>query len=78
MKVGVKIMPLKEILDSQGRAVEKLFDQHGKKVNQVRVDRYVELDLPVTTQEQAMTQAKDLAQFVLCNPLTEKFENEIQ
>ncbi len=78
MKVGVKIMPLKEILDSQGRAVEKLFDQHGKKVNQVRVGRYVELDLPVTTQEQAMTQAKDLAQFVLCNPLTEKFEIEIQ
>jgi phosphoribosylformylglycinamidine synthase subunit PurS len=78
MIVGVKIMPLKEILDSQGRAVEKIFDQHGKKVNQVRVGRYVELDLPATSQEQAFSQAKDLAQFALCNPLIEKFEIEIK
>lgn len=78
MIVGVKIMPLKEILDSQGRAVEKIFDQHGKKVNHVRVGRYVELDLPANSQEQAFAQAKELAQFALCNPLIEKFEIEMK
>lgn len=77
MKVGVRIMPLNEVLDTQGRAVEKLFEQNGKKVESVRIGRYVELELTTNSKDEAIQQAKDLAQFVLCNSLIEKFEIEL-
>ena len=70
-------MPLSEILDTQGRAVEKMFLQQGKKVEQVRVGRYVELDLPTTDKDKALSLAKELSEFVLCNPLIEKFEVQV-
>ena len=31
MKIGIKIMPRLEVLDTQGRAVEKTLEQHGRK-----------------------------------------------
>ncbi len=77
MKVGVKIMPRNELLDSQGRAVQKLFTDHGKNVEHVRVGRFVELELSATNRDEALKQAKDMADFVLHNPLIENYELEI-
>ena len=77
MKVGVKIMPLKEILDTQGRDVEKIFKPHGKAIEQVRVGRFVELDLPTANKDEALKKAKEMADFVLCNPLIESYQLEV-
>lgn len=77
MKIGVKILPKKEVLDTQGRAVEKTLTQHGRKIDAVKVGKYVVLDLPTSDQEQALKQAKEMAQFVLHNPLIETFELEV-
>jgi phosphoribosylformylglycinamidine synthase PurS subunit len=77
MKVGVKILPRTEVLDSQGRAVEKTLSHHGKKLNGVRVGKYVQLEVPAETPEQALAQAKEIAEFVLYNPLIESYELEI-
>ena len=77
MIVGVKILPRKEVLDTQGRAVEDTLKAHGKAVQACRVGKYVRLDLSVQTREQALNKAKEIAEFVLCNPLIETFELEI-
>ncbi|HVK60628.1 MAG TPA: phosphoribosylformylglycinamidine synthase subunit PurS [Bdellovibrionales bacterium] len=76
MKIGVKVMPRNEVLDTQGRAVEGTLRNHGKKVTACQVGRYVILDLPETDGERALAQAKEMAQMVLHNPLIETFELE--
>lgn len=77
MKIGVKIMPREVVLDTQGRAVEKILAQHGRQVSSCRVGRYVQLDLEENTKETALAKAKDLAEFVLHNPLIEQYELEV-
>lgn len=76
MKIGVKVMPRKEVLDTQGRAVENTLRQNGQKLTACQVGRYVVLDLPEQDAEAAMQRAKQMAEFVLYNPLIETFELE--
>lgn len=76
MKIGVKVMPRKEVLDTQGRAVENTLRQTGRKLNACMVGRYVILDLPDVDREKALSSAKEMAEAVLHNPLIETFELE--
>jgi phosphoribosylformylglycinamidine synthase PurS subunit len=77
MKIGVKVMPRKEVLDTQGRAVENTLRQNGRKLTTCQVGRYVVLDLPEADKALAMAQAKEMAESVLHNPLIESFELEV-
>ena len=77
MKIGVKILPKNEVLDSQGRAVEGTLKNHGRAVNHCRVGKYVQLDLAETDEAQAMKKAKEITEFVLYNPLIETYELEV-
>lgn len=76
MKIGVKVMPRREVLDTQGRAVENTLRQNGQKLNSCQVGRYVVLDIPANDAESALAQAKEMAELVLHNPLIETFELE--
>jgi phosphoribosylformylglycinamidine synthase len=76
MKIGVKVMPRKEVLDTQGRAVEKTLRHNGREIQSCTVGRYVILDLPESDKAKALAQAKEMAEFVLHNPLIETFELE--
>jgi phosphoribosylformylglycinamidine (FGAM) synthase PurS component len=76
MKIGVKVMPRKEVLDTQGRAVENTLRHNGREINACTVGRYVILDLPESDKSKALAQAKEMAEFVLHNPLIETFELE--
>lgn len=77
MKIGVKILPRKEVLDTQGRAVQRTLQQNGKALNTCRVGKYIQLDVDAKDQEQALAQAKEIAEFVLYNPLIETYELEV-
>ena len=76
MRIGVKVMPRKEVLDTQGRAVENTVRQNGRNLNACQVGRYVILDLPEANPERAMEQAREMAETVLYNPLIETYELE--
>lgn len=76
MRIGVKVMPRKEVLDTQGRAVENTLRENGRDLNSCQVGRYVVLDLPETEPQKAMAKAKEMAELVLYNPLIETFELE--
>ncbi len=77
MKVGVKILPKSEVLDSQGRAVAKILNAHGKKLENCRVGRYVVLEVEESDKNKAIAKAQEMAEFVLYNPLIETFELEV-
>jgi len=72
-KIGVKIMPREVILDTQGRAIEQTLKLNQLSANQVRVGRYVELELE-GDEKTALAEADKIARFVLYNPLIETFE----
>lgn len=76
MRIGVKVMPRKEILDTQGRAVEHILRENGQNLKACTVGRYIVLDLPDSSKEAALAQAKKMAETVLYNPLLETFELE--
>jgi phosphoribosylformylglycinamidine (FGAM) synthase PurS component len=76
MKIGVKVMPRKEVLDTQGRAVENTLKSHGQKLTACQVGRYIVLDIPETVDAKALQCAREMAELVLHNPLLETFELE--
>ena len=76
--VGIKILPRTEVLDSQGRAVEKTLSHHGfDSLKACRVGKYVTLQVQSENEDQALKDAEKIAEFVLYNPLIENFEMEI-
>lgn len=77
VKVGVKIVPRKEVLDTQGRAVEKILNHHDMKVKSCRVGRYVELDIDDNNKDAALKKAKTIIEFVLYNNLIEDYTMEV-
>lgn len=77
MKIGVRILPRLEVLDTQGRAVERTLRQNGKDVAECRVGKFVQLDLGDLSQEEALAKAKELTEFILYNPLIESYELEV-
>ena len=76
MKIMVKVMPRKEVLDSQGRAVEETLQRMGFKMDQVRVGKCIELELN-GSKEEALNEAKKIAEKVLHNPLIENYEIQV-
>ena len=77
MKVGIRVMPKLEVLDSQGRAVEQTLKTNGKEIDQCRVGKYIELDISEPDKDKAIAKAHEIAEFVLCNPLIENYEVEV-
>jgi phosphoribosylformylglycinamidine synthase len=74
MKIGVKVLPKKDVLDSEGRAVERTLKQHGKDLVSLRVGKYIELEINESSKEKALLKAQEITEFVLYNPLTETYE----
>ena len=78
MKVGVRILPREEVLDTQGRAVERMLQQNGQPVTSCRVGKYIELDIDAANQAEAEKKVKEVAEYVLYNPLVESYEVEVR
>ena len=71
MRVRVLVRPKQGILDPQGQAVERALPALGfKGVENVRIGRMVELDVPNPDEVEAMCEK------LLANPLVEDFEVE--
>lgn len=74
MKFGIKVMPREVILDSQGRAVEKVLKESDFKIDQCRIGKYIEINLPLTDEANALSEVKKMAESMLYNPLIETYE----
>lgn len=72
--VEIKIMPLKELLDPQGKAVLGGLANLGiKSINDVRIGKHIQLNLEADSAEDAKSIAQEAAQKLLANPVMEEF-----
>lgn len=75
--VEIKVMPLKELLDPQGKAVLGGLGNLGiSAIQDVRVGKNITLQIAANTAEEASTLARTAAEKLLANPVMEYFELE--
>jgi phosphoribosylformylglycinamidine synthase PurS subunit len=73
--VQVKVMPLKELLDPQGKAVMGGLSNLGlNNVQDVRIGKNITLQVDAATAEAAKQVAEEAAKKLLANPVMEYFE----
>jgi phosphoribosylformylglycinamidine synthase subunit PurS len=73
--VQVKVMPLKELLDPQGKAVMGGLTNLGlANIQDVRVGKNITLQVEAGSPEQAKTIAEEASKKLLANPVMEYFE----
>jgi len=71
----VKVMPLKELLDPQGKAVLGGFQNLGlSTIQDVRIGKNISLQIEADTVESAEQIAQEAARKLLANPVMEMFE----
>lgn len=74
----IKVMPLKELLDPQGKAVSGGLKNLGlKNINDVRIGKHINLQIETATKEEAMATAEEAAKKLLANPVMEQYEIQI-
>jgi phosphoribosylformylglycinamidine synthase subunit PurS len=74
----VKVMPLKELLDPQGKAVlGGLQNLDIRSVNDVRIGKHIDLQIEAASKEEAISIASEAAKKLLANPVMEMFEVSI-
>lgn len=77
--VQVKVMPLKELLDPQGKAVLSGLGNLGLNgIQDVRVGKNVTLQIEANTPDEAKAIAEEATKKLLANPVMEYFELEIK
>ncbi|MFM2326689.1 MAG: phosphoribosylformylglycinamidine synthase subunit PurS [Bacteroidota bacterium] len=73
--VQVKVMPLKDLLDPQGKAVMGGLQNLGiNDVTDVRIGKHIDLQIEASSKEAALVSAAEAAKKLLANPVMEYFE----
>jgi len=73
--VQVKVMPLKELLDPQGKAVMSGLQSLGlNTVSDVRIGKSITLQVEAGTADEARKIAEEAGRKLLANPVMEYFE----
>ena len=73
--VQIKVMPLKELLDPQGKAVMGgLLNLGLKNVNDVRIGKNINLQIEADNPDHAKQIAEEASKKLLANPVMEYFE----
>ena len=70
----IKIMPLKELLDPQGKAVMGgLFNLGLPNIEDVRIGKHIQLNIEATDEAAAKKIAEEASRKLLANPVMEEF-----
>jgi phosphoribosylformylglycinamidine synthase len=78
MRVKIFVSLKNGVLDPQGKAVEQSLHALGyKEVQDVRVGKFVELDLQSNSREAAEGRIREMCDKLLANPVIENFHYEI-
>ena len=73
--IQVKVMPLKELLDPQGKAVMTGLGNLGlKNVDNVRIGKNISLEVEAASKEEAKKVAEEASKKLLANPVMEYYE----
>jgi phosphoribosylformylglycinamidine (FGAM) synthase PurS component len=76
-RIAVKVLPKKEVLDTQGRAVLEVLHRDSEVIKQCQVGKLILLEMDSSDTEACLEKARVWAKKVLSNPLIEDFELEV-
>lgn len=77
-KAEIRVMPQKEILDPQGKAVMLGLKNLGiDNVDDVRVGRHIDLNIEAENKEEALTKVEEACKKLLANVIMETYSFEI-
>ncbi len=75
----VNVMPLKALLDPQGKAVRLSMHNTGfKSVENIRIGKHIQLELEADSEIEAEDKVKEACEKILSNPVMEYFEFEVK
>ncbi len=78
MRVKIFVSLKRGVLDPQGKAIERSLHTLGySEVQDVRMGKYLELDLDATSAESAEARVREMCDKLLANPVIEDFRCEI-
>lgn len=78
MKAKIHVTLKQGILDPQGKAIEHALDSLGfKNAVNVRVGKYMELDVSETDKAKAEAQVKSMCEKLLANTIIEEYRYEL-
>ena len=78
MKAKIHVTLKQGILDPQGKAIEHALESLGfKNAENVRVGKYMELDLRETDRMKAEAQIKSMCEKLLANTIIEEYRYEL-
>lgn len=70
----INVMPLKELLDPQGKAVESGLNKLGFHAANVRIGKHITLKIEAETKDAATAQVEEACKKMLHNPVMEYYE----
>ena len=77
-RAEIDVMPLKELLDPQGKAVEHgLQKMNFTEVDDVRIGKHISIKLSADSKEAAATQVENACKKLLANPIMEGYKFEL-
>lgn len=75
----INIMPLKALLDPQGKAVTNSMKNMGfNEVSNVRIGKHITLEIETSCKENAMERVNEACNKILANPVMEGYSYEIK
>lgn len=78
MKAKIHVTLKRGILDPQGKAIEHALDSLGfRNAANVRVGKYMELDVKETDKTKAEAQVKSMCEKLLANTIIEEYRYEL-
>lgn len=79
MKAKIHVTLKQGILDPQGKAIEHALESLGfKHTGNVRVGKYLELDLDEQDKTKADTEVKQMCEKLLANTIVEEYRYELE
>lgn len=71
----INVMPLKALLDPQGKAVTHSMKNIGfTEVSNIRIGKHITLEIEATNKEVAMERVNEACNKILSNPIMEGFD----
>ncbi len=75
----INIMPLKALLDPQGKAVTNSMKNIGfENISNVRIGKHITLEIEADEEEKAMEQVNNACNKILANPIMEGYDYVIK
>ena len=77
-KAEIDVMPLKALLDPQGKAVTGSMKNLGlPEIQNVRIGKHITLEIEAASKDDAKKKVEDACKKLLCNQIMEFYELEI-